>query len=129
MTDTGRSTKIKPIQDALQHVNRGWKRINTGDVLQIQNNENRDTIHFVDGDVILPPSLTSPRTTPWRSIFRAFKSGSSSSSSTNTDEGSLPTEDKINTMMRHFAAEQSYVPKKMFSCMQYTLDMYMQKKT
>lgn len=119
ITDTGRTTKVPPIKEGLKQVNRSWRNTKTGEVMEIKN-ENKDSIHFIDGDVILPPSLSSPRTTPWKSIFAAFKSS-------NAD--SMPSEENINTMMRHFAAEQKYIPYSRFSCMEYTLDMYLQKTT
>ena len=75
------------------------------------------TIHLVSGDDILPSSLTSPRTTPWRSIFDAFRKADNQ-----------PTEENINIVMRKFADEQKYIaPKIMFSCMEYRLNMYLEK--
>ena len=120
ITDVGRTTKIPTIREGLQRVFYGWKEVKTGDVVSIQDEfEKKHTIHFVDGDVVLPPSLSSPRTTPWRSIFGAFKSSKVSNK---------PSEDDINKMMRHFAAEQKYIaPKTMFSCMKYRLDMWQPK--
>ena len=118
ITDVGRTTQVPTIREGLDRVNRGWKQVKTGDVVSIDN-EKKHTIHLIDADIILPPFLTSPRTTPWKSIFEAFASSKASN---------LPTEDKINAMMRHFAAEQKYIaPKTMFSCMQLRLDMYLQK--
>lgn len=116
----GRTTKIPTIREGLQRVFYGWKEVKTGDVVSIQDEfEKKHTIHFVDGDVVLPPSLSSPRTTPWKSIFGAFKSSKVSNK---------PSEDDINKMMRHFAAEQKYIaPKTMFSCMKYRLDMWQPK--
>ena len=115
----GRTTKVPTIREGLDRVNSVWKQVKTGDVVSMDN-EKKHTIHLLDADIILPPSLTSPRTTPWKSIFEAFNASSKASN--------LPTEEKINAMMRHFAAEQKYIaPKTMFSCMQLRLDMYLQK--
>ena len=98
----------------------------TGQVMKITkfgDDDDTNSIHFLDGDTILPPSLSSPRTTPWMTIFSAFKLATASST-----EG--PTEERINEVMRHFAAEQQYISKfSMFSCMEFTLDMYLGKKT
>eukprot|EP00571_Detonula_confervacea_P001347 CAMPEP_0172322562 /NCGR_PEP_ID=MMETSP1058-20130122/46224_1 /TAXON_ID=83371 /ORGANISM="Detonula confervacea, Strain CCMP 353" /LENGTH=550 /DNA_ID=CAMNT_0013038333 /DNA_START=107 /DNA_END=1759 /DNA_ORIENTATION=+ len=118
ITDTGRTTKIPPIKDGL-HYTTGtvWKQIKTGEVIEIKN-EKEKSIHIVDGDVILPPSLTSPKTSPWKSIFAAFKSSNAEN---------MPSEDDINYVMRQHAAEQKYVaPKTMFSCMEHLLDAYLQ---
>jgi len=125
IADTGRATKVPPIKEALKQLNRGWQNTKTGEVLEINNGDDQNSIHFVDGDDILPPALTSPRTTPWRSILAAFyRLGNAAW------EGKvMPSEESINHMMRNVAAEQNYIPKGMFSCMEYTLDMYLQSTT
>mmetsp|Transcript_7150 Transcript_7150/g.15542 ORF Transcript_7150/g.15542 Transcript_7150/m.15542 type:complete len:551 (-) Transcript_7150:1432-3084(-) len=122
--DMGRNTKVPPINKALKQLNRGWQYTKTGEVLEI-NNADQNSLHFVDGDDILPPALTSPRTTPWRSIVAAFyRSGNAAW------EGKVvPSEESINHMMRNIATEQKYIPRGIFSCMEYTLDMYLQSMT
>lgn len=120
----GRTTKIPAIRDGLRKIARSYYSLKTGDVLRIYEpgqRESRSSIHFADGDVLLPPSLTSPRTTPWRSIYAAFGVGNG--------EGDLPEQEKINKYMRNFLAEQKYIPTKVFSCMEHTLDMYLQGAT
>jgi len=124
ITDTGRTTKVPPIKAGLQHISRGWGNIKTGDVMNIEN-ENKNSIHFINGDEILPQSLSSPRISPWRSIFAAFKSFSGN----NTNNKDEPSDENINLAMRNSAGEQKYIPQGLFSCMEYTLDMYLQKKT
>mmetsp|Transcript_13919 Transcript_13919/g.30218 ORF Transcript_13919/g.30218 Transcript_13919/m.30218 type:complete len:535 (-) Transcript_13919:861-2465(-) len=119
ITDTGRTTKVPPMREGLAQLNRGWKNTKTGEVMEMKN-ENKNSIHFLDGDAVLPPALSSPRTAPWRSIFVAFQS-------TGTD--GTPSGDSINAAMRGFAGEQKYIPRAMFSCMEYTLDMYLQTTT
>ena len=99
-------------------MNNKWKDIKTGDVLEMKN-DNDNSIRFVNADTILPPSLTSPRVASWRTIYGAFES---------VLPGGVNFENMI-VMMRHFAAEQNYIPGGMFSCMEYTMDMYLQKKT
>ena len=117
ITDVGRTTKVPPVREGLHYTcGLGWKQVKTGDVVTMTNGKEH-TIHLVNGDDILPSSLTSPRTTPWRSIFDAFKKADNQ-----------PTEENINIMMRKFADEQKYIaPKIMFSCMEYRLNMYLEK--
>lgn len=121
ITDVGRTTKVPAIREGLHYTcGLGWKQVKTGDVVTMEN-EKEHRIHLVNGDDILPPSLTSARTTPWRSIFDAFKK-----SSIRFDM--LPSEENINNVMRKFADEQKYIaPKTMFSCMEYRLNMYLEK--
>ena len=89
------------------------------------NNADQNSIHFVDGDVILPSALTLPRTTLWRSIFAVFYQLG------NADwEGKgMPSEESNNHKMRNVAAEQKYTPSGVFYCMEYMLDMYLQSTT
>ena len=120
----GRTTKVPPIKEALKQINQGWQNTKTGEVLEI-NNADQNSIHFVDGDVILPSALMLPRTTSGRSIFAAFyRSGNAA-----WEGKGMPSEESNNHMMRNVAAEQKYIPRGVFSCMEYTLDMHLQSTT
>ena len=121
ITDVGRTTKVPSIREGLHYTcGLGWKQVKTGDVVTMEN-EKEHNIHLVNGDDILPSSLTSARRTPWRSIFDAFKNSS-------IKADMLPSEENINSGMRKFADEQKYIaPKTMFSCMEYRLNMYLEK--
>lgn len=127
ITDTGRTTKIPPIKEGLNNVNRSWWGTKAGEDLRIQNGEGGDdyTVRFANGDDLLPARLSSPRTGPWMTILSAFGSDGGASAG-----DAAPSEEGIKDAMRRFAAEQKYVGiDAMFSCMEYTLDMYAGKKT
>lgn len=115
ITAIGRTTKVPSLRDGMQYVSSAWRQVQTGDVWRIAPNEGNFTVHFLDADDILPPSLTSPSTTPWKTILDAFKY---------SNLENKPTDDSVNNMMRSFAAQQQYIPGVGFSCMGFTLDLY-----
>lgn len=83
-------------------------------------------MHLLDGDAALPPSLSSPRTSPWRSIVEALDGNWGGGG------GAVPAEEHehITLTMRHQAAQQKYVGMgSVFSCMEYMLDTYLQAGT
>ncbi len=138
---TGRTTQIPPIKDGLGYVNRNWELVKTGDVVNVlgYDMERKNSIQLLNGNDVLPTSLTSPNRTPWKSIFDAFAAprtidsgnGRRESNITNVldNNTNLPSEADIMEVMQRIASEQTYFStKSLFSCMEYRLDMYMHKK-
>ncbi|KAL7546839.1 hypothetical protein ACHAWF_010170 [Thalassiosira exigua] len=122
ITDTGRTTKIPPVRQGLSQIDRNWNRIKTGSVLEVAGKgDDKHSIRFVDADVLLPSPLTDPRTGPWRSVLAAFRESTT---------GAAMEEEDVVAAMRRRAAEQKYVGTDApFSCMEYTLDLYLGKTT
>ncbi len=136
ITTTGRTTQIPPIKDGLLYVNSDWEKVKTGDIVNVLGYGMRrnHSIHLLNGNDVLPLSLTSPNRTPWRSIFAAFATPTTSGSGDEdrrgniTNDANMPSEAKIMEVMQRVASEQTYMSTtSLFSCMKYRLDMHMQR--
>jgi len=137
ITTTGRTTQIPPIKNGLMYVNRDWEKVKTGDIVNVlgYGMRSNNSIHLLNGNDVLPLSITSPNKTPWRSIFAAFATPTTNGSGDEdrrgkitNDANNMPSEAKIMEVMQRIASEQIYMSTtSLFSCMKYRLDMYTQR--
>lgn len=130
ISDLGRTTAVKPIQDSLtQLLRQEWKNVKIGDVATITSStKDSRTIRFLNGDQAFPSELTYPPSS-WRSMLQPFMEKVRKDRLT-YKRGKEINEISLQGIMKKYADRQTYIEiDSPFSCMEYKLNMHLTEKT